>query len=173
MSLVSTVPVAEAAATPVVSPILYDSGWKTVIGNGVDTFLETVTPDADGILHIYASAFKNTTAQYYRYHGPYSTTDGNATNTVAIVWRPTNKKSFIKSSGNLDHYTVYEASFGTAPVANQAVETRNCNGITLEKGTTFKFEQTQSANSSSHGIQYRVVVERSGGERMVEWATNA
>ena len=67
---------------------------------------------------------------------------------------------------------VHEAFAGGAPVTGQSAETRNSPGFAFEKDTPFVFNQISSA-STSYGIQYRIVVERSDGEQMVKWATNA
>tara|TARA_R110002096_G_scaffold2_1_gene2 strand:- start:84 stop:596 length:513 start_codon:yes stop_codon:yes gene_type:complete len=170
MSLVSTVP--EAAA--VVSPILFDSGWKTVTGNGADTDLETLSYSIDTIVHIYAKAYKSTEAGYYRAKGVYTNTSANTSNQLTIIWRQLNDKASYITSGNFEFNAVYE--MGTSPSAyltQQAAGARNSQGVPLEKNTTFVFNQSSSANSTTYGIQYRVVVEKSDGEQMVKWATNS
>ena len=173
MSLVSITPSSAATAT-VVSPILFDSGWKTVIGNGADTDLETLSYSIDTIVHIYAKAYKATDASYYKAKGVYTNTSANVDNTLSIVWRQVNDKSQYLTSGNFTFNSVYE--MGTEPttyLTNHSSAARNSLGVPLQKDKTFVFHQTSSANSSTYGIQYRVVVERSDGEQMVKWATNA
>tara|TARA_B110000285_G_C15000961_1_gene551406 strand:+ start:543 stop:1055 length:513 start_codon:yes stop_codon:yes gene_type:complete len=170
MSLVSTTP----AAASVVNPIVHDSGWKTVTGNGAETDLETLSYSIDTIVHIYAKAYKATDASYYKAKGVYTNTSANTSNTLSIVWRHINDKSQNLTSGNFTFNSVYE--MGTDPttyLTNHSSAARNSLGVPLEKDTTFVFHQTSSANSSTYGIQYRVIVERSDGEQMVKWATNA
>ena len=172
MSLVSTSPVVAEAA--VVSPILHDSGWKTVIGNGADTDLETLSYSIDTIVHIYAKAYKSTNAGYYRAKGVYTNTSANTSNTLTIIWRQLNDKAGNITSGNFEFNAVYEMCVGpTTYLTNHSSAARNSLGVPLEKDTTFVFNQSSSANSSTYGIQYRVVVEKSDGEHMVKWATNA
>ena len=172
MSLVSTSP-AVAAVTPVVSPILFDSGWKTVTGNSTDTDLETLSYTSDSMVHIYAKRYKNTNASHYRFKGSYSTAAANATATFAAVWRQLNDKAGNLTSGNFEFYAVYEMMVGpTTYLTNHSSAARNSLGVPLEKNTTFIFNQSSNA-STSYGIQYRVVVEKSDGEQMVKWATNA
>ena len=171
MSLVSTVPVV-AAVTPVLNPILHDSGWKTVTGNGADTDLETLTLDADGMVHVYLKMYKQTNVSYYRIKGVYSSTSASPTAYFTPVWRPSSNKS-TQNSGTAHTHTVYEASSEpTNFTSSMAADNRNSLGYPLEKDTTFILFQSSSA-STSYGVQYRVVVERSDGEHMVKWATNS
>ena len=173
MSLVSTVPDAVAAAVAGLSPILYDSGWKTVTGNGSDTDLETLSYTSDGMVHVYAKRYKDTAANHYRFKGSYGTSAAGATDTFAPVWRQLNDKSGNITSGSFEYYAVYEMMVGpTTYLTNHSSAARNSLGIPLEKDTTFIFNQSSNA-STSYGIQYRIVVERSDGEHMVKWATNA
>ena len=172
MSLVSTVPAVEPAAVVVPDPILFDSGWKTLTGNNATTDLESITLAADGMLHLYAKMYRNTNISYYRIKGVYSGTNANPTDYFTPVWRPSGNKSKQVSS-TLQPYTVYEASSEpTNFTSSMAADNRNSLGYPLEKDTLFVFNQLSSA-STSYGIQYRIVVERSDGEQMVKWATNA
>ena len=169
MSLVSIIS-ADAAAAAVVNPILYDSGWKTVAGNSMATDLETLSYTSDAMVHVYAKAYKNTNLSYYSVKGVYSGTGGSATDNFYGTWTSTSTKGGSTTSSTYP-YDVRELS-NSSPIASQSAEARNSPGIALEKNTTFLFHQNSSA-STSYGIQYRVVVERSDGEHMIKWATNA
>ena len=171
MSLVSTVPAVAPAAAVVPDPILFDSGWKTVTGNNANTDLESITLTADGMVHIYAKMYRQTNISYYHVYSVYSGTSGN-TDSFTPVWRPSGNKS-QQNSSTLQPFTVYEASSEpTNFTSSMAADNRNSLGYPLEKDTTFIFRQNTSA-TTSYGIQYRIVVERSDGEHMVKWATNS
>ena len=173
MSLVSTVPVVvEPAAVVVVpNPILFDSGWKTVLGNGANTNLESITLTADGMVHIYAKHYKNTNVSYYQVISSYSDSSADVTGNFSPTWRASGNKGRQFSAG-IQPFSVYEASSEPTQFLDVVVENRNSLGYPLEKDTTLIFKQLSSA-STSYGIQYRIVVERSDGEQMVKWATNA
>tara|TARA_R110002096_G_scaffold353728_1_gene546997 strand:- start:141 stop:653 length:513 start_codon:yes stop_codon:yes gene_type:complete len=170
MSLVSTVP-AETAASAL-NPILYDSGWKTVTGNSAFTDLENLTFDTDGMVHIYAKMWRQTNLSYYLIEGPYTSTNANAAGTFTPSWRTMTNKS-KHTATTIPPFTVYQASSEPSSfTSGMAVDSRSCQGYPLEKNTSFVFQQNSSA-STSYGIQYRIVVERSDGDHMVKWATNA
>ena len=171
MSLVSIISADAAAEAVAVNPILHDSGWKTVTGNSANTNLENLTFSIDTIIHIYARPYKTRNFSYYTIKGAYSDSGANSTDTTSLNWRPCNNKGY--NEGSYPAYmVVHEAFAGGAPVTSQSAETRNSPGFVFEKDTPFVFNQISSA-STSYGIQYRVVVERSDGAQMVKWATNA
>ena len=169
MSLVSTVPAETAAAA--LNPILYDSGWKSVTGINAFTDLESLQFDTDSIVHLYGKMYRNTQASYYNIRGVYASSGASPTDLFGIRWKSANTKS-LSSTSSFNAMSVYEANPEPSNVVNQSSETRNSNGFILEKGTSFVFQQNSSV-STSMGIQYRVVVERSDGEQMVKWANNA
>ena len=171
MSLVSTLPAVEPAAVVVPSPILFDSGWKTVLGNGAATDLESITLTEDGMVHIYAKYYKNTDVSYYRVVSAYSDSSAAVDGNMTPTWRASGNKG-RQFTAAIQAMSVYEASSEPTSFLDVAVENRNSLGYPLEKDTTLIFQQTSQA-STSYGIQYRIVVERSDGEQMVKWATNA
>ena len=171
MSLVSIISADAAAEAVAVNPILHDSGWKSVTGNSLNTDLENLTFSIDTIIHIYAKAYRSRNFSYYTIKGVYSGSGANSTDTTSLNWRPCNNKGGNEYSSPA-YQVVHEAFAGGSPITGQSAETRNSTGFAFEKDTPFVFNQISSA-STSYGIQYRIVVERSDGAQMVKWATNS
>ena len=176
MSLVSTVPVV-AAVTPVVDPVLYDSGWKSIVGNSAHTTIETFMYTVDATVHIYARYYHDTAPEYFKIWDNYERSNGDmSTSGLQPQFRELESKGVggITGGSLLKHIT-YELVGETALASNsdKPMETRNVRGYVLEADKEMSFRHT-SDMSTSYGIQYRaVVIRNSDGADMVNWANNA
>ena len=178
MSLVSTSPVA-AAVTPAVDPVLYDSGWKSIVGNGSHTTIETFTYTVDATVHIYAKYYHDTAPEYFRIWDNYERSNGDmSTSGLQPQFRELESKGVGgMTSGTLLKHITYELVGDTvltpAAAGDKSMETRNARGYVLEANKEMSFRHTSSL-STSKGIQYRaVVIRNSDGADMVNWANNA
>ena len=175
MSLVSTVTVAEAAAAAVVDPVLYDSGWKSIVGNGSDTTIETFTYTVDATVHIYARYYNNTEPDNFRIWDIYNSSNADVSGLQPQFRELESKGTGGMTSGTLLKHITYELVGETALASNsdKAMETRNVRGYVLEADKEMSFRHTNDM-STSYGIQYRaVVIRNSDGADMVNWANNA
>ena len=177
MSLVSTVTVAEAAAAAVVDPVLYDSGWKSIVGNGSDTTIETFTYTVDATVHIYARYYNNTEPDNFRIWDIYNSSNADVSGLQPQFRELESKGTGGMTSGTLLKHITYELVGDTvltpAAAGDKSMETRNVRGYVLEADKEMSFRHTNDM-STSYGIQYRaVVIRNSDGADMVNWANNA
>ena len=154
MSLVSTVPDAVAAAAAVVDPVLYDSGWKSIVGNGSDTTIETFTYTVDATVHIYARYYHDTEPDNFRIWDNYERSDGAmSTSGLQPQFRELESKGIGgKTSGTLLKHITYELIGDTvltpAAAGDKAMETRNVRGYVLEANKEMSFRHTSSMSTS-------------------------
>lgn len=156
MSLVNLSP---ASATTALDPILYDSGWKRISGTGAAAVIETMKYDVDTVVRIFAKSFKVTLPNEWRLYIDYDGSSLQSFYTYLNLHRlSTSHKS---GSSALEYGQEYMIMLHSAvALVNQASEDDNATGLSLGAGSVSTFRSTSSA-STSDGIEYRIIVERS------------
>ena len=154
MALVSEV------AAAVVDPILYDSGWKRVKGDGTIQIIETLVYDDDAVVRVFGRPWESTIAQEWGLRYKYK--DAGSV-TFMAAWRdltqPWLAPMVTTGALSLNSEYILDSGFGVITVT-QPVAALKKSGLSLGKGMTATFESTAAA-TSSEGIEYRIVVERS------------
>jgi hypothetical protein len=108
MSLVNLTP---ATTTAVLDPVLYDSGWKQVKGQGAHFEVEILKDlDADAIVYVYAKKFYTTLFEDWKVQINYREPDSFATNTD-WGWRRTYDRARAADKGGSTFFNnvTYEA----------------------------------------------------------------
>ena len=156
MSLVN---LTAASAATTIDPILYDSGWKRISGTGAAAVIETMKYDVDTVVRIFAKSFKVTLPTEWRLYIDYDGSNLQSFSTYLNLHRlSTSHKS---GSSALEYGQEYMMMLHSATaLVNQASEDDNATGLSLGKGSVSTFRSTSSA-STSDGIEYRIIVERS------------
>ena len=156
MSLVNLSP---ASAATTIDPILYDSGWKRISGTGAAAVIETMKYDVDTVVRIFAKSFKVTLPNEWRLYIDYDGSSLQSFSTYLNLHRlSTSHKS---GSSALEYGQEYMMMLHSATaLVNQASEDDNATGLSLGAGSVSTFRSTSSA-STSDGIEYRIIVERS------------
>jgi len=158
MSLVNLSPA--SAATTAVDPILYDSGWKRISGTGAAAVIETMKYDVDTVVRIFAKSFKVTLPTEWKL---YIDLDGASSLQSFSTYLNLHRQSTSHKTGSsaLEYGQEYMMMLHSATaLVNQASEDDNATGLSLGAGSVSTFRSTSSA-STSDGIEYRIIVERS------------
>ena len=166
MSLVNLTP---AVTATVLDPILYDSGWKQVSGTGSTTTIETLKYDVDSVVRIFAKHYKTTVPNewklFYSYNDSSSQqSHGNWLNLNRLESGPktgTSQLDYGMEYLMQNHTGTFSTSHATTP--------HNASGMSLKAGWVATFQSTSSA-STSDGIEYRIIVERSTSAVMLSRA---
>tara|TARA_R110000822_G_scaffold24366_2_gene74302 strand:+ start:780 stop:1295 length:516 start_codon:yes stop_codon:yes gene_type:complete len=157
MSLVNLTP---AVTATVLDPILYDSGWKQVSGTGSTTTIETLKYDVDSVVRIFAKHYKTTVPNEWKIH--YSYNDSNSQQSHGN-WQNLNRIESNTKTGTsqLELGTEYlMQTHASAYSSTNTSTSHNASGMSLKAGWVATFQSTSSA-STSDGIEYRIIVERS------------
>tara|TARA_B100000787_G_C16105185_1_gene255489 strand:- start:339 stop:848 length:510 start_codon:yes stop_codon:yes gene_type:complete len=164
MSLISLEP---AVAATVLDPILYDSGWKRVVGTGSTFEVESLTYTVDVVVRVFGRMYKDTQAQEWRLY--YDNQDN--TNSYMSNWVELSRLDSGPRTGNSNFLdgVDYCLQIGTHSMANTyTTNSHNASGYSLMAGKQVIFK-CQGA-SSSEGIEYRIIVERSTSAVMLSRA---
>ena len=155
MSLISLEP---AVAATVLDPILYDSGWKRVVGTGSTFEVESLTYTADAVVRVFGRMYKNTTPQEWRlYYDNQDNLNSNFSNWIELSQLDKTPKT---GSTNFLDGVDYCLQVGNDTMTNSfPTNPHNASGYSLMAGKQVIFK-CQGA-SSSEGIEYRIIVERS------------
>ena len=155
MSLVST---DVAAPVTALDPILYDSGWKRVVGTGGTFDIEDLTYTVDSVVRVFGRMYKATQASEWRLYYDYQ----DNTNAYMDKWLELSRLDYTpRSSGSSFIAGVdYQIQIGSfAMDSDRPAVTGNASGYSLMAGKHAIFKC--SGAQSSEGIEYRIVVERS------------
>jgi len=162
MALVSTDVIVVPTST--VSDFLYDSGWKMVNGTGSVNVLETLSYTSDSIIHVFGRRWGNSTrGDEWTLTIPYGTGIISYT-----YWRSLNDNRATPINTELNAYWEYKLAANYNQITNATHPTvrGNAQGMPLAAGLTSYF-QSQPGATSTDGMQYRIVVERSTSAVMV------
>ena len=157
MSLVNLTVEAVEAST-LLDPILYDSGWKRVVGTGSEFDIESLKYDVDSVVRVFGRLYKSTQANEWRLY--YDNQDNM--NSQMSNWLQLSRldQSPRQSSNTFTAGADYCLQHGTQ-VMNNAYTTNphNVSGLSMMAGKQAIFKCVNA--TSSEGIEYRIIVERS------------
>ena len=166
MSLVNLTVEAVEAST-LLDPILYDSGWKRVVGTGSEFDIESLKYDVDSVVRVFGRLYKSTQAIDWRLY--YDNQDNM--NSQMSNWLQLSRldQSPRQSSNTFTAGADYCLQHGTQ-VMNNAYTTNphNVSGLSMMAGKQAIFKCVNA--TSSEGIEYRIIVERSTSAVMLSRA---
>ena len=164
MSLVNLSP---ATAATALDPILYDSGWKRVVGTGGQFDIESLKYDVDSVVRVFGRMYKTTQANDWRLY--YDNQDNM--NSQMHYWVELSRldQAPKQSTNAFTAGADYCLQHGTQSMNNAyTTNPHNVSGLSMMAGKQAIFKCVNA--TSSEGIEYRIIVERSTSAVMLSRA---
>tara|TARA_R100000935_G_scaffold20922_1_gene39254 strand:- start:13 stop:528 length:516 start_codon:yes stop_codon:yes gene_type:complete len=157
MSLVNLTAEAVEAST-LLDPILYDSGWKRVVGTGGTFEIEALTYKVDSVVRVFGRMYKDTQANEWRlFYDSQDNMNNSFHNWVELSRLDSGPRT---GSSNFIAGVDYQIQIGNQSMNNtNTTNPHNASGYSLMAGKQVIFKCNGA--QSSEGIEYRIVVERS------------